>query len=114
MASDGDDTIRGNSRDNYLSGDLGNDKLYGRGGADRLIGDRGNDDLYGEAGNDTYVFSGNDLGTDEIVRSGQSGHGHAGFLQFRTRTPWTRSQYQPGRGQSAVRSQLAISSIVTE
>jgi Ca2+-binding RTX toxin-like protein len=58
------DTIRGNSRDNWLAGGEGGDDLYGRGGADRMEGNLGDDDLFGEEGNDTYVFLGYSLGTD--------------------------------------------------
>ena len=77
-----DDTIRGNSRDNDLSGDWGNDNLYGRGGADRLEGDNGDDDLYGEAGNDTYVFSGSNLGTDEIFEVAKADTDTLDFSNF--------------------------------
>ena len=58
-----DDVIRGNARDNFLSGYRGSDTLEGRGG---------NDSLSGSYDSDTYVFAGNNLGTDEIYEAANS------------------------------------------
>lgn len=44
--------IRGNEKDNNLTGTYGNDDIEGRGGSDRLFGLGGNDDLEGGNGND--------------------------------------------------------------
>src|SRR5215204_6328120 len=43
-------TIRGNNRDNKLTGTPRNDRIDGRGGDDQLFGLRGNDRLLGAAG----------------------------------------------------------------
>jgi len=58
QAGPDNDTVKGNSADNYLSGAGGHDTLVGRGGDDKLLGDivvfgnNGNDTLNGGAGGD--------------------------------------------------------------
>lgn len=44
--------IRGNDKDNNLTGTYGSDDIEGRGGNDKLFGLGGNDDLEGGNGND--------------------------------------------------------------
>jgi Ca2+-binding RTX toxin-like protein len=66
------DTIKGNARDNFLSGLDGNDTLYGYAGKDTLDGGSGNDYLYGGDDNDTLFGGDNDdhlfgeAGTDKL------------------------------------------------
>ncbi|MGQ3293401.1 MAG: hypothetical protein ACT6U0_14445, partial [Shinella sp.] len=65
------DTIIGNTKNNYLRGSDGNDVIRGGGGAqDRLEGQVGNDTLYGTKGTkDFFVFrdrSDRNLGTDTV------------------------------------------------
>ncbi|MEL6476443.1 MAG: hypothetical protein AAFR17_03875 [Pseudomonadota bacterium] len=59
------DSLRGDSEDNTLTGLNGSDRLFGRGGDDSLIGGTLNDVLYGNAGademsggagNDRYIY----------------------------------------------------------
>lgn len=52
---EGNDTIWGNTYDDFLMGESGNDSLLGYSGNDTLTGDRGNDTLLGESGNDSLV-----------------------------------------------------------
>lgn len=68
FGTDGDDTIRGDARNNRLAGSSGSDVLRGRGGDDVLIDDDtrtyrsdepvtpGDDALYGGRGNDTIAL----------------------------------------------------------
>ncbi|WP_438749152.1 calcium-binding protein [Pararhizobium sp. O133] len=65
------DTIIGNSKNNYLRGGAGNDVIKGNGGAsDRLEGQLGNDTLYGTKGtDDLFIFrdrGGKNIGTDTV------------------------------------------------
>ncbi|MEM9128299.1 MAG: DUF4214 domain-containing protein [Pseudomonadota bacterium] len=53
--SDYDDTLTGNSENNYIFGDLGDDVIRGGAGDDLLDGDAGNDSVYGEDGDDTLI-----------------------------------------------------------
>jgi Ca2+-binding RTX toxin-like protein len=52
LGTSGNDTLIGNSLDNYLFGDDGNDLLDGRGGDDTLDGGSGQDIVLGGDGND--------------------------------------------------------------
>jgi Ca2+-binding RTX toxin-like protein len=63
----GDDTLLGNSVDNFLFAGFGTDWIEGRGGNDQLQGYLGNDTLTGGAGND-LVDGGAD--TDTAIYSG--------------------------------------------
>lgn len=80
----GNDTIWGNSNNDYIDGGddndylygwSGNDTLWGGNGNDSLDGASGNDKLYGESGNDTLLgVSGNDFlsggdGNDRLTGS---------------------------------------------
>lgn len=62
IGGDGNDTIRGDDRDNMLSGGAGADRLEGRGGNDVLVLD-GDDIAFGGDGNDRFVIG---LGTMTI------------------------------------------------
>lgn len=62
IGGDGNDTIRGDDRDNMLSGGAGADRLEGRGGNDVLVLD-GDDIAFGGAGDDRFVIG---LGTMTI------------------------------------------------
>lgn len=72
----GDDTLSGNSANNYLEGRGGNDALSGRAGNDTLSGCSGNDRLDGDAGADIlsggrgsdYLFGG---AGDDILLGGR-------------------------------------------
>lgn len=58
----GDDTLSGDSHNNYLRGEAGDDVLNGRGGDDHLDGGDGDDTLYGGSGNDLiFGQAGDDL-----------------------------------------------------
>jgi Ca2+-binding RTX toxin-like protein len=65
IGTDFDDTIFGNSRNNYLSASNGSDTIYGRGGDDELRGGWGTDYLYGDAGFDK-LYGGSDLSSDYL------------------------------------------------
>jgi serralysin len=54
--TDYNDTIKGNSLANYLTGGSGNDSIYGMDGEDLLAGGNGNDILDGGTGNDTVTY----------------------------------------------------------
>ena len=61
-ARDGNDTLLGQNGDDNLHGQNGVDALYGDAGSDTLFGEAGNDRLYGGAGNDILLGGlGNDL-----------------------------------------------------
>ena len=49
------DTIRGSSVDDIITGSSGNDRLFGLAGDDSLVGGLGNNSLYGGAGTNTLV-----------------------------------------------------------
>ncbi|MGD1702942.1 peroxidase family protein [Dapis sp. BLCC M229] len=53
FVEDDNDSLRGTSSDDILSGGLGNDTIQGRGGNDLLNGGQGKDELTGDGGNDT-------------------------------------------------------------
>lgn len=55
IASEFDDQLFGNNKDNRIEGRNGDDFLYGLDGNDSLIGDNGNDQLYGDAGADRLI-----------------------------------------------------------
>lgn len=55
LGEDGNDTLVGRGKADYLDGGNGNDTLYGGDGDDVLIGGRGYDLLYGDAGFDLLV-----------------------------------------------------------
>jgi Ca2+-binding RTX toxin-like protein len=64
---DGNDILRGLGDNDRLRGDKGNDTLEGGAGNDRLRGEAGNDVLTGGEGRDRFEFSdrgGNDVVTD--------------------------------------------------
>jgi VCBS repeat-containing protein len=61
--NDGDDTIIGGSRSDYLFGGLGDDSIEGNRGHDRIFGGEGDDALFGGSGNDR-LFGGD--GDDSI------------------------------------------------
>ncbi|MEK0083377.1 calcium-binding protein [Benzoatithermus flavus] len=54
--TDYNDTIKGNSLANYLTGGNGNDSIYGVDGNDLLAGGNGNDLLDGGTGSDTVTY----------------------------------------------------------
>ncbi len=57
----GNDILRGDGQDNYITGYGGKDALYGEFGNDLLVGEAGFDSLYGDQGNDELAGgSGND------------------------------------------------------
>jgi Ca2+-binding RTX toxin-like protein len=60
-----EDTIVGNSRDNYL---------YGGYEDDDITGGEGNDKLEGSKGDDIYHFAGKGLGIDEIIEEAKTGN----------------------------------------
>lgn len=51
-ATDGDDSIDGTDKLDYIGGGLGNDTINGLGGSDALFGDKGGDFLFGGEGAD--------------------------------------------------------------
>jgi Ca2+-binding RTX toxin-like protein/subtilisin-like proprotein convertase family protein len=59
----GNDTIFGDTTNNFLFGGGGNDQIYGGTGNDYLSGDNGGDNLWGGIGADQH-FGGNDSGID--------------------------------------------------
>ena len=68
LGGSGDDTLIGDTADNYLEGGAGNDTLIGGAGEDILIGGLGNDTLTGGAGRDSFVWRlGDEGGTDSIT-----------------------------------------------
>ncbi len=62
-----DDTITGDTGDNWLYGYGGNDTVNGGAGADVIFGNDGSDILSGGAGSDTFYFLTGDTGTDTIT-----------------------------------------------
>lgn len=79
MAGGGDDRITGNSRANFLRGELGEDLIQGREGNDLLHGSGSNDILRGEVGDDV-LFS----GTNNERLEGGSGIDTASYGGFNT------------------------------
>ncbi len=77
IGSSGDDTLEGNSRDNYISGKRGDDLLLGDLGDDILSGGRGHDTLRGGEGDDFLKGGrGDDLlegGEDDDILKGGRG-----------------------------------------
>ncbi len=77
----GNDTVDGDSSDDFLSGLGGNDVLNGKGGVDTMSGGAGNDRLFGGGGNDDMVgLNGRDTlfgGADNDL---MEGNGAADFL----------------------------------
>ncbi len=89
VGMDGDDTLNGGARDDFLIGDyfdvavlsggsppfdatvIGNDKIFGGDGDDFLDGGQGNDDLFGGNGDDYFAMYEPSLGFDTF-------HGGAG------------------------------------
>jgi Ca2+-binding RTX toxin-like protein len=69
IAGSGNDTLRGNAKDNYLEGGNGKDTIFGGSGNDTLVGGRQADQLFGEGGNDTLAG----LDTFKDTLSGGSG-----------------------------------------
>jgi len=55
IASEFDDQLVGNNKNNRIEGRNGDDFLYGLDGNDTLIGDNGDDQLYGGTGNDWLI-----------------------------------------------------------
>jgi RTX calcium-binding nonapeptide repeat (4 copies)/Calpain family cysteine protease len=74
----GDDIIRGYWGNDVLDGGAGNDKLYGMDGTDWLYGGDGNDKLYGGAGYD-YLYGQNG---DDFLDAGSSGEYVNGGLGY--------------------------------
>ncbi|WP_354063690.1 M10 family metallopeptidase C-terminal domain-containing protein [Devosia sp. 2618] len=71
-ATEGNDKLTGDAKDNVIDGKGGNDVIDGRGGNDTIIGGAGFDTLTGGAGNDVFVFRsaseiGNKLGARDII-----------------------------------------------
>ncbi len=65
IGGSGNDTLIGNSQENWLAGGNGNDTLSGGGSKDRLNGGAGNDTLTGGWGDDIfYMSAGKDIVTD--------------------------------------------------
>ncbi|MEL6915463.1 MAG: hypothetical protein AAFP13_13265 [Pseudomonadota bacterium] len=56
IGSNGDDTLRGDGRDNVLSGGAGDDLLEGRAGDDVLVLGEGSDTARGGMGDDTFII----------------------------------------------------------
>jgi len=63
----GDDQLNGAQGADLLDGGLGNDTLNGGSGDDWLIGGSGDDVLRGQGGSDTFVFDGQDSGSDTVI-----------------------------------------------
>jgi Ca2+-binding RTX toxin-like protein len=92
LGSSGNDTLTGNSRDNYLFGGAGNDTLSGGDGNDWLEGGAGNDSLTGGSGDDTYVFNpvngaSGDLGSDTVTEAANTGSDTLDFTSFSSDQP---------------------------
>ena len=71
------DTLSGNSEDNYVWGGDGNDSLFGRAGNDTLIGGGGNDVLDGGEGRDLFV-GGDGFDIASYASATQAVHGFLG------------------------------------
>ncbi|TNE67306.1 MAG: matrixin family metalloprotease [Alphaproteobacteria bacterium] len=65
IGGSGNDTLTGNTADNYLIGGAGNDKLAGGSGEDTLEGGTGTDTLTGGSGSDYFMYE--MTGGDDIV-----------------------------------------------
>lgn len=78
---EGNDTLIGYGKDDYLDGGLGDDLLMGYGGQDTLLGGPGVDTLQGMAGND-YLVGGADWMHDVL-------EGGAGYDTFERDSYWT-------------------------
>ncbi len=63
----GNDRLDGGSGNDKLNGGSGGDRLSGGPGRDTLNGGSGNDVLTGGRGNDTFIFGGENGGTDRIT-----------------------------------------------
>ncbi|NEQ97633.1 MAG: hypothetical protein F6K30_13085, partial [Cyanothece sp. SIO2G6] len=66
---DGDDRLRGTSKDDHLDAGAGDDDLIGRKGNDTLLGGLGDDSIQGRKGDDTLIGG---LGDDRL----QGGNGN--------------------------------------
>jgi len=62
-----DDTITGDTGNNWLYGYDGNDTVNGGAGADVIFGNDGSDILSGGTGADTFYFLASDTGTDTVT-----------------------------------------------
>ncbi len=80
IGTNGDDTLYGDDKDDYLAGQYGHDNIYGRGGDDILDGGAGDDQIWGGDGDDTltggsgddYLHGGN--GADTYIFNPGFGH----------------------------------------
>jgi hypothetical protein len=66
---EGNDSVFGGAKRDFIEGGTGNDKLYGHGGQDHLFGQTGNDELFGGSEND--ILSGG-RGADRLHADGGS------------------------------------------
>lgn len=66
ISGDGNDTLTGNTSNNFLFGGRGNDTLSGGDGNDYLFGAWGVDDLTGGAGKDRFFVRADDTGSNII------------------------------------------------
>ncbi|MEM6598109.1 MAG: spondin domain-containing protein [Cyanobacteria bacterium P01_C01_bin.69] len=66
VGDDGEETLLGTSKDDYIAGNGGDDTLKGRGGNDRILGGEGNDLLAGQNGDDELLGGAG----DDIIRGG--------------------------------------------
>ncbi|HZZ29563.1 MAG TPA: calcium-binding protein, partial [Pirellulales bacterium] len=87
LGGSGNDTLTGNTRDNYLFGGDGDDTLSGGDGNDFLEGGKGNDSLTGGDGDDTYIFNPANsstglLGSDTITESANTDSDTLDFSNF--------------------------------
>ena len=63
----GNDLVNGGGGNDRLFGGAGNDTLNGGAGDDTIDGGAGNDMLFGQGGVDTFVFDGDDGGSDIVT-----------------------------------------------
>jgi Ca2+-binding RTX toxin-like protein len=92
IGTDGDDTLVGDSKDNYIRGGGGHDLIMGNSGNDRLEGSYWPDTIYGGRGNDTLIgYGGKDYlygdRGDDFLDGGaardhvEGGPGHDTFIE---------------------------------
>ena len=62
------DVLDGGASDDWLGGGDGDDTMVGGAGNDGLRGGAGNDSLTGDRGNDIFVFDGNILNGEDLIR----------------------------------------------
>ena len=124
----GDDTINGNSGNNYINGGRGNDTINGNGGHDWLVGGRGNDMVnggdgcdvvFGGSGNDTvdggngndWVFGGS--GSDMVIGGAGSdavfaGRGDDEAIYNMERNVGAHDYYSGGRGNDTLTLEFTV------